>query len=233
MTQTPQAPQAAQTERAPQATQAAHIPVAADPLLADLSLSKSYRTKMKIAQSMDVLCAETPYTRLTVDDIVKSAGLSRSGFYHHFEDKDAVILWLTRLFYLHGVDQIGRTLTWFEGYLVTTRSFTRFRRLFSSEAENSGYASGREFYRRHRRENLTETLCEYQQRELTNELRAQIEILPEIEIAASGRYDKGQWQMPLKDYCNLACSLVPRTLYEALENPVQRELTKGDLYFNV
>jgi len=196
-------------------------------------LSKSYCTKIKIAQAMDSLCTSTPYTRLTIDEIVAATGLSRSGFYHHFEHKDAVILWLTGLFYLHGVDQIGRSLTWFEGYLITTRNFLRFRKLFTSEAENRDYSSGREYYRRHRRENLLETLCDYQGKELTAELEAQIEILPEIEIAATGRFDSGQWQMPVKRFCNLACSLVPRTLFDALNSPVEHILTKGDLYFNV
>jgi len=180
--------------------------------------SVAFRTKMNIAKAMSRLCAEQHWNKISVEHIAKAAGISRSGFYHHFKDKNAVVQWLTALLYANGIDQQGRTLTWFEGYLATTRGFTQFRPLFLSDANNVEYGAGRPFFIRHRQQTLTETLVEHRSVELTDELAFQIEALPYIEIAMTGKHDEGRYDhYPLKKFCDLLCGLVPRQLFLALD----------------
>ncbi|MDR1184354.1 MAG: TetR/AcrR family transcriptional regulator [Coriobacteriales bacterium] len=195
--------------------------------------SKSFQTKMEIARALDRLCAGMAFDRIHIDAIAKEAGVSRSSFYHHFTDKNAVVQWLSLLFYANGIDRTGRTLTWFEGHLATTRGFRQFKSLFVAAANNTEYNSGQSFYIRHRQENLTKTITAYKGIELTRRLAFQIEGLPYAEVVLANNFEKDLYGISLKEYCDLIVSIVPRELYEALAEPVHREAIKGDFIFEL
>ena len=182
--------------------------------------SKSFMTKIQIAQAFNTLCESIPYERISVDMIAKAANISRSGFYYHFDDKDAVIQWLSLHCYSAGLNETGRTLTWFEGHLVTTRRFARFKTLFVAGSVSRDYTGGQPFYVRNRQENLTETLVVFQRKKLTPLLKFQIEALPYAEATMANKYHAGELDVSVKKYCEMAESLVPRELHEALAKPV-------------
>jgi AcrR family transcriptional regulator len=196
-------------------------------------LSKSSHTKIRIVKALDLLCQQKSFGKISIREISEAAGISHSGFYHHFEDKNAIVQWITGLFYSYGVDEIGRTLTWFEGYLATTRGFMQFSQLFGSEAENASYGSGHAYYLRHRRQNLIETLDTYKQVEITDMLAFQATALPYVEIAMTYKYHSGSYDAHIKKFCDLMVSLVPRELYAALETPKEPRMIKGDFFLSV
>jgi AcrR family transcriptional regulator len=194
----------------------------------DEMLSRAFKTKMDIAKALNRLCGQTPFARISIQAIADIAGVSRSSFYHHFEDKNGVVHWLSLMFYDNGIDQIGRTLTWFEGHLATTKSFRQFKALFTAAADESEYSSGRPFFIRHRQQNLSETLTEYKHLELTKRLAFQIEALPYAEMIMTNNFENDLYDYTLKEFCELMVSLVPTDLLQALEQPVNRETVKGD-----
>ncbi|MDR1713672.1 MAG: TetR/AcrR family transcriptional regulator [Coriobacteriales bacterium] len=196
----------------------------------DDGLSRAYKTKLRIAQALNELCQATPFARLPIDMIAAQAGVSRSSFYHHFADKNAVVLWLTEQFYANGIDQTGRTLTWFEGHLNTTRGMQRYKTLFLSAAENNEFSAGMPFFARHRVATLKETITQWKHLELTDRLNFQIEALPHAEMVMSNKYESGELNVTLKQFCDLMVSLVPHDLYEALKDPVRRETLRGDFF---
>jgi AcrR family transcriptional regulator len=149
------------------------------------NLSRSYRTKLKIAHAMNHLAEDTPFSKIHIAEIIEEAGISRSNFYHHFEDRNAVVNWLATVFYSSGLDQIGRSLTWFEGHLGTTRGFMQFKSLFTRAAENKEYGASQPSYVRHRQQNLIETITEYKHLSITPKLAFQIEALPYSEVIMS------------------------------------------------
>lgn len=195
--------------------------------------SQAFRTKMEIARAFDRLCEERPFSKIRIDAIAKEAGVSRSSFYYHFDDRNAVVQWLSLHFYASGIDQTGRTLTWFEGHMNTTKGFRQFRTLFTSAADSNEYSAGGPFFMRHRQENLAETIVEYRHLELTDRLRFQIEALPHAEKVMTDNFERGLYRYTLKEFCELMVSLVPKDLYDALENPLERTTTKGDFFHSI
>lgn len=182
--------------------------------------SISYRTKMKLAQTLNTLCESMPYEKVHVDDIVKGAGISRSGFYYHFQDKPAIVLWLSAQSYAVGVNETGRTLTWLQGHMQTTKMFGVFKTLFVAAADDRKYRGGQPFYVRNRQENLKETLVRFHHKQLSPLLEFQIEALPYAEMVMANKFAAGKLDLTLAEYCEMMVSLVPRELYEALADPV-------------
>lgn len=182
--------------------------------------SRSFQTKTNIISAMNRLCARMPFEKIRVDAIAREAGISRSSFYHHFADKNAAVQWITLYFYSKGLDQTGRTLSWFEGHMITTRGFKQFPHLLTAAAEGRDYGAGQPFYVRHRQKTLTETLVKYKGLELTDLLKFQIEALPHAEKAMANNFEMGKYDLSLRRYCELMVSLVPKELFEALEEPV-------------
>lgn len=64
-------------------------------------------TKLDVVNAMADLMEITPLEKLTVSQICKASGISRSSFYRCFEDKYAVAQWHIQFVHLNGVDQIG------------------------------------------------------------------------------------------------------------------------------
>lgn len=58
---------------------------------------------------------DRPLEDLTVDDICKRSGISRSSFYEMFKSKYDIGYWYLDLVYRLTLGKIGRTLTWREG----------------------------------------------------------------------------------------------------------------------
>lgn len=160
--------------------------------MADQSVfSKSYMTKLRIAEALNRLCENTPLKKIRIEDIVTESGVSRSNFYHNFEDKYAVITWLGEVCHENGIFRIGRDLTWYEGHLKTTQDMDRFRCLFVSASSGSDYDSPVPHFVRKRQDNLRETVLEYQRLEMTEELEFQICTLPHCEVAMTGYVSQG------------------------------------------
>ena len=52
----------------------------------------SIRSKRKITEALLELMKVTPFSKITIKDIVEQAGLTRQTFYHNFETKEDVLL---------------------------------------------------------------------------------------------------------------------------------------------
>ncbi|MGV8083078.1 MAG: TetR/AcrR family transcriptional regulator [Coriobacteriia bacterium] len=176
------------------------------------------------------LCEAHDFSHITVDDIAKEAGVSRSTFYHYFSDRNAVVNWYSLLLYKEGIDQIGRTLNWFEGHLITTKGFMEYRPLFNGASFALEFSAARPTFIRHRQETLSETVTEYKHVELTERLAFQIEAVANMEAVMPGRWEAGKYHFSLKELCDLLVSLVPRELFGLLNEPVSRNLSKGDFF---
>ena len=182
--------------------------------------SRGYQTKTEIARAFDRLCIDTAFSRISTEAIAKEANVGRSTFYRYFSDKNEVVQWLSLLCYANGLDQIGRSLNWFEGHLNTTRGFRQFKYLLTAASKSTEYGGGVPFFIRHRQQNITETIVDFQKLELTTLLAIQIEALPYAEQLIGNNYHKGIYDISIREYCDTMISLVPRELFDALNNPV-------------
>lgn len=192
--------------------------------------SRNHMAKLQIANVMNELCKDKQFEKISVSEIVTTAGISRSSFYYHFSDKNEVVEWLSTRFYKRGLDQTGRRLNWFEAHLVTTHGFNQFAPLLTSAAKVRDYGGGQPFYIRHRQENLIETLTEWKKVKVTPKLRFQIEALPYAEKTMANNYEMGLYDFGIREYCEYIVSLVPRELYDLLNEPVTPQ-DIGSLYW--
>ncbi|BCY08615.1 TetR/AcrR family transcriptional regulator [Actinoplanes sp. L3-i22] len=72
--------------------------------------SKGDLREAAILEAARELFAEQPYDAVTIDDLARAAGLSRTGFYFYFRTKDAVLTALMARFW----DQLGDSHVWFD-----------------------------------------------------------------------------------------------------------------------
>ncbi len=191
-------------------------------------VSRGFQTKMNIVRALQELSESKSFSRISVDDIAGLAKISRSSFYHHFSDKNAVVQWHSFLLYGIGLDQIGRTLSWFEGHLITTKGFERYSTLYTNAAQSGEYSGGLPTYIRHRQENLQETIVKYKKIELTPQLKFQIEALANAEGTISFQWLNKAYTFSIREYSSLMTNIVPKELFDLLDKPVDPNKKKGD-----
>ena len=92
-------------------------------------------TKLKILAAFERLCEHSTYTKIGVVDICREAGISKPTFYRHFQNKDNIIRWMAKQTLKNGIIQIGRTYSWYEGYLRTF-SIEHRHRVFYSDRQS-------------------------------------------------------------------------------------------------
>lgn len=184
---------------------------------------KSLETKLAILAAFDELCKTRPFSRLGVADMTKATGISRSRFYYHFKDRNDAVRWISCYAFERGVDQTGRTLSWFEGHYRTTRILFEYRHLISAAAEDASYSGAALFYQRHRTENLRETL-RLRGVEVTEGLDFQARALAACEQNLTVSFIRGEFgEMTARAFCEHLASVVPSGLREALAFPADRE----------
>ncbi|MBQ3302043.1 MAG: TetR family transcriptional regulator [Eggerthellaceae bacterium] len=177
----------------------------------------SLNGKFAILEAMNELCETRPFSRLSVVDIAKKAGISRSNFYYHFTDRNDAVRWLSRLAFSRGIDKIGRTLGWRDGHFATTHLLSKYKPLIVAASEDSDYSSAMRFFLRHRKATLCQTLSD-RGIELTDELLFQIEALAASEQYMTISYLRGELgELEPLTFSDLLDGIVPDALRRAIE----------------
>ena len=188
-----------------------------------LGILSNAETKLDVVNAMADLMETTPLEKLTVSQISKTSGISRSSFYRCFEDKYAVAQWHIQFVHLNGVDQIGRTLSWYEGYFRTEADFVKYKRFYAGATKKSDYNTIDESIPRCRKETLIETIRDYHGKKLTTKLFFEIEALAAMEFKTlPWWHDDAKYPVTLEQKCQWMCELVPRDLFDMLNQPVIR-----------
>lgn len=179
----------------------------------------SHESKIYILTAMCNLCESRPFSRLSVADIAKEAGISRSTFYYHFSDRNDAVQWLSRTAFARGIDQIGRTLSWFDGHYTTTCMLAQFKPLIVAAEQDNSYAGAELYYLRHREATLRETLA-LRGVDETDELVFDIKALAASEQHMTSCYIRGDLgPLSPRDFCLLLEKTVPDALRQAIDMP--------------
>lgn len=181
--------------------------------------ASGFAAKKKIFDAFAQLAKTEPYRSIKVADICGRAGVSRAAFYHHFSNKYDIVVWHSSLILAAGLDEIGISLTWFEGHLVTTRGIKRFYDLYSLCEPPETNRMFQSWHATHRKEVLRRTLTEVKGIPLTPKLDFQINALANSEEWAIRDWYRGGIDVGIREICELMISIVPRDLYLALEKP--------------
>lgn len=139
---------------------------------------------------------------------------------YHFDDKYDVIQWHFNTVASSCLDEIGRTLTWRQGYLKHTSEVLRHGELYPTAFRVRGYQSLFSHVKRHRRETIRETITQYLHLELDSELEFQIFALSDVEVGCMGHWFKEGMPYDMHQLCQYLEDVVPRRLYDLLDKPV-------------
>lgn len=185
-----------------------------------LSLVENVDVRHKVVKAMDRLLGETPIDKLTVNAICKEAGMSRSAFYRYFDDKYAVAQWHMRYVHSQGVDEIGRTLTWYEGYYRSEIGFAWYKNFYLQASKTSDFNSIDKTAPRYRVETLTETITKYHRKKMTPKLEFEVEALAAMEVAMLPWLKVDGEEVSIEEKCCWMVDIVPKDLFELLNTPV-------------
>lgn len=181
--------------------------------------SQGINTKMRIVASLGELCEDSSYDQVNIMQICDKSDISRSTFYHHFHDKNAILQWHSSLSYEMGIDQIGRTLPWFEGHLITTVILEKYLTLYYRAGFSQEYSGVRPSFVRNREKSLTETITKWHRIEMTDQLGFQVKATAALESSMANLRYSGENTMPPEQYCQQLVNALPRAIFEILDKP--------------
>ena len=174
--------------------------------------------RFNVVSAVDRLVTEGSYDELSVNDICRQAGISRSTFYRLFDDKYEVIKWQIGLVLLAGVGKIGREYTWYDGQRVTLSGialFPAFKRAVAKSVEVQRRRMAVKTYS----QCLIDTLAQVKHQELTEDLRFQIEAYSKLAcMTTRDEFMVGE-SVDIDNFARKLVSCVPTDLLELIDIP--------------
>lgn len=171
-----------------------------------------FETKSQIYRATKELLKASSYDKITVNQICKAVGISRTKFYRNFYDKYAIILWLIDFCDSLGATRIGRDMSLFEGYYITNMAVFEERNFYRAAFRSSGFNPMNNHLRKKRYDTLVETVTAYKHVEPTVRLLAQVEC-----VSVSECYLFNKWITQGHDY-------TPESIAEILSSMYPKEL---------
>jgi hypothetical protein len=176
--------------------------------------------RMHILLAMDELLKRRDFKRVSIEEISVEAGISRPTFYRYFNSKQAVPKWYFDFMSIEGVCEVGRTLSWREGYVVTFSGLVPFWNLFQKAFQCPGYNALTAHFYRSRNQSLIDTVTDYKKMQLDDSLLFQIECCAKIESLAIGKNIMSNGNLSIQNIAQLLESVVPHQLHDLLDKPV-------------
>ena len=185
------------------------------------NLMADFDLKVRIFDALDRLTVSKSFDKISVTQICTEAGVSRATFYRHFSDKFSIPQWYLDFAWAHGVHEIGRTLSWREGYYITEADVAKHRDFFRRVARSNDYNAIDNYAPRERRKNLAETLTVYHGKVITERMKFQIDDTIEPECHLMPKWHYGDYDVSLEEICTWMADAVPRDLFKILNTPVR------------
>lgn len=126
---------------------------------------KGFDLKMRIAHAIT-----RPIGEMTVAQICEAAGISRQTFYSHFESKYTIGSWYAHYCDSFTLAEIGRTLTWQQGYEKWRSLVEEEKKLFGYSRKQKYVQEGLKTVAAKRYHDFKTTITTYRHLELTEDL---------------------------------------------------------------
>lgn len=194
-----------------------------DPLVPEpkqLELYSNSDIKMATVNAMDELMLETPIDRLSVSRICDRADISRATFYRYFTDKFGVVQWFLKYVMSQGANEIGRTLSFYDGYYTSEAMILDRYDFFANASKSNDYNSLDHFAPRLRKEVFERTITKHYKLEYTEHLRFIVNATVEMETSLFPQWHYGELDCTIEEICTWMTECVPRELFNLLNNPI-------------
>lgn len=176
--------------------------------------------KISVVNAMQKLMDTTHIDRLSVSRICEEAEISRATFYRYFTDKFSVVQWLLKYVMAQGANEIGRTLSFYDGYYATEALVLERYDFFANAAKSNDYNSLDRFSPRFRKEVFERTITKHFGQEYTEHLRFMVYVTVEMETNLFPQWHYGDIDCTMEELCTWMCECVPRKLYDMLNTPI-------------
>lgn len=195
-----------------------------EPLSPDrLKIVANSDLKLEVVHALDTLMLEENLDHVSVKHICDTANISRATFYRYFEDKFDIVQWYLEFLSTKGVDRIGRSLSWYEGYFISTALVHDNIQFFTNASKSTDRNSLTHFAPRRRRETMERTLVDYRGVEMTEHLRYQVEAVAVLETTMFPAWHTGHIDCSLEEACQWMVECIPHELFELLNTPLEPE----------
>ena len=188
------------------------------------SIANSYETKMAVVEAFETLLRQQSFDNISVSQICKEAGIARATFYYHFKDKYDISQWHFGMVAERFLFQTGRTLTWLQANYLNTMELAKHETMYRWCFAMVGYQSLFEHTKRKRIETLRETILDYRHERIDPKLDFQIIALADAEVGGVTHWFVDGMPYDVKTLCLFLDSIVPRRLYNMLNEPVDPSL---------
>jgi AcrR family transcriptional regulator len=188
-----------------------------------LKILSNSELKMSAVQALDELMRSKPIDDISVNSICEQAGMSRATFYRYFSDKYAISTWFLCYIQLQGVDRIGRSCSWYEGYFLNEALIMEHLDFFKNSAASQDSHSLDRVVPKIRRNTLFTTLEDYHNVKIDDHMRFLVNaaVLMETHLFPSWHY--GKYDCSLEEVCRWGVECVPHELFELLNTPIKPE----------
>lgn len=180
-------------------------------------------TKLALCDAFEILLQQEPIDKVSVSKICQQAGISRATFYRIFQDKYEIVQWSIMYIHAKGVNQIGRTLNWEDGYYESEKSILRHKDFFTQAAKSNDYNSLDFFTSRTRKEILAKTVTEYYHQKITPQMSFMIDTAVDIETKAFPNWAAGKYDCSLREMCTWVAQSIPSELFNLLNVPLSEQ----------
>lgn len=172
-----------------------------------------FDAKMRILRACDRSLDD-----LSVDEICSKAGVSRQTFYRNFSSKYDIFAW-------HAVEvetlylaEVGRTLTWSEGYGYHFKLLAQEREHYAAALQyTKGKAFGRDCMPEHRETVIFKTLSDHHHLEITERVAYCVRSYAKIETELANVWVREGLQDPEVFALSMA-DMVPRLLVDLMDD---------------
>lgn len=182
-------------------------------------ISHATKSKINVFNAVSRLLKHRELDSLTVKEICAEAGIGRSNFYACFSDKYSVLQWYTDLIHCAGAAEIGRTLTWEEGHLITTKGYLTHIDVLNVAGRSKDYNGLGPYSIRRWVDSLKRTVTDYKGTDLTPKLELQIIALSTSATAVAAKCFEDAASYSLEQIVDILISITPPDLYELLKEP--------------
>lgn len=189
----------------------------------DNSSNRARNTQREILFALERLLHTQAYVAIGIREICIEARISKPTFYRYFEHKEDIGRWLTEEALRHGMAEVGRRYTWFEGIYRTLLVYYRHKVFYSDPQStkliNSMILSSSDYLK----EELIETITERSKAKPTEKLVFQIESFNFMHSYVARQWGEDGMQVPPEDLAKNLTSVVPRDLFKLLDEPSSQQ----------
>ncbi|MBR2834350.1 MAG: TetR/AcrR family transcriptional regulator [Coriobacteriales bacterium] len=175
-----------------------------------------YETRMRIVDSFEELLEHSTFGHVSVDELCKKSGVSKSVFYRLFEGKRSVATWTFDFFAMEYSKALGVSMDWRDSHRHVLQVMIKYHALFSSAMNEKGIDSFYQLEIRKLTANLEAALFDYHGVSRSDELVFQISFISHATVLMVCDWFVAGMPYDMETLLDYLEAVVPQKLYNTV-----------------